>query len=56
MNNYQKMGKRISNRTYNFTKQNQIKKDKRVNQIPNVEEVVLIHEENTSKINYKLEA
>ena len=45
------MGKRISN-IFCFTKQN--KKDKRANQIPNVGDVVLIQEENTSKTNFKL--
>ena len=42
----------IELREFHKTKSN--KKDKRANQIPNVGDVVLIHEENTSKMNFKL--
>ena len=42
----------IELREFHKTKSN--KKDKRVNQI-NVGDVVLIHEENTSKVNFKLD-
>ena len=36
-----------------FHKTNLNKKDKRVNQVPNVRDVVLIHKENTSKMIFK---
>ena len=42
----------IERREFHKTKSN--KKDKRVNQIPDVGDVVLIHKENTSKMNLKL--
>ena len=48
------MGKRISNRTLRVSQNKSNKKDKRANQIPSVGDIVVIHKENTSKMNFTL--